>query len=49
MGSAITRTFTKSNFGIAYSVFNYFDNIDHVAMVLRFETDPDEVYFVDST
>lgn len=23
--------------------------IDHVAMVLKFETDPDEVYFLDAT
>ncbi len=24
-------------------------SIDHVAMILKFETDPDEIFFVDST
>lgn len=34
-GSAITRTFTNSHFGIF--IYSYY--LDHVAMVLKFETD----------
>ena len=48
-GSKITRTFTNSHFGKWIPLSSLFLFVDHVAMVLKFESDPDEVYFVEST
>ena len=44
-GCKITRTFTNSNFGN----YVFINLIDHVALVLKFETDPNEVYVLDAT
>ena len=51
-GCKLTRTFTNCHFGkylIPNFVFIKQVFIDHVAMILKFESDPNEVYFVEST
>ena len=46
LGGKITRTFTNSDFG-KVNLTNF--NLDHVAMVLKFEQEEKEVFLLDAT
>ncbi len=58
-GPKLTRTFTKSNFGkisrsvgfliLTLTLWLVYLIIDHVAMVLKFEQEDSEVFFLDAS
>ena len=45
-GSKVTRTFTSSHFG-NFKV--HFMQLDHVGMILKFDVDKSEIFFLEST
>jgi hypothetical protein len=45
-GAKITRGVTNSTFG---NFFKFLTPLDHVAMILRFDSESDEIFFFDAT